>query len=120
MIEYKVLNPEAEELEKVIEKQGHTHEFSVKAVRDQLVDLEKQMKESVAQIILEDSKVSNYKEHYPVINDLTEEQINAVRMYYDAMLIKVAHEKKLDKLKEIDEEVKAEMVEIEKQTGVKI
>lgn len=120
MIEYKVLNPEVEEVEKVIEKQGHTHEFSVKAVRDQLTDLEKQMKESVAQIILEDAKISNYKEHYPVIKDLTEEQVNAVRMYYDAMLVKVAHEKKLERLKEVDQEVKTEIVEIEKQTGVKI
>lgn len=120
MIEYKLKNPEAPKNEQIVEKTGHTYEFIFSAVPTQLDQLERLQKEAVAQIVLEEVKIKNYIDHYPTIEKLTPEEVNATRMFCESMMVKVASQKKLDQCKELEKELRDELIEIEKQTGVKL
>ena len=105
MIEYKLKNPEAPKNEQIVEKTGHTYEFIFSAVPTQLDQLERLQKEAVAQIVLEEVKIKNYTDHYPAIEKLTPEEVNATRMFCESMMVKVASQKKLDQCKELEKEL---------------
>lgn len=119
-ITYKLIKNGEKPEEIEIEKSGSVHSFTLATVREQLAQIEKQTKELVAQKELEDAKMVNYKSFHPIIETLSEEQINAVGLYYEAFKISKYCANKIANMKKAVEDFEIEKVEIEKQTGVKI
>lgn len=120
MIEYKIKESSEEESKVVIEKVGQVYEFSVGQVRQNLEELKKKRKEFEGQREIENAKMFNIREHNPVLNDLSEAQIHAVHMYFEAFAIAKVCEKQIAEHNEVIGEIEGELVEIKNQIGITI
>lgn len=69
----------------VVEKHGLTAFITLKECEDTLAQYNRDQKELVGQKIIEDAKAQNIQHHNPWLNDLSEQQLHAAYMYFEAM-----------------------------------
>lgn len=105
----KELNKE-DPMDSVIEKTGHTVEFSMSNVRENEAAVEKAVKELTAQKNLEDAKMRNIEEHYPFVQGLTDFELSTASLYWESRQLAKAC---ATKLVELEQQRSQDMVEIE-------
>ena len=64
--------------------------------------------------------MSNVKANHDIVHDLTDEQMTAVSLYFEAKVLKKKCEDKLEEVIQAQKEYDEELVEIKKQTGLSI
>lgn len=117
MITYSIKPASEEGGEDVIVKTGQSHEFKMSEVKAHLDKLAKFEKELEAQVKLEEAKMINVYDHHDTVHNLTDEQMNAVSVYYAAKTLKKTCEDKLKEVIKAKTEYYDEIKDIEAQTG---
>lgn len=120
MITYKIKERALDPLDSLITKTGADIEFSLRAVENDIAYLQKNKREMISQMALEEAKMKNVVRTHPHIEKMTEEDRIACYIYQQAYAFcKVAE----NKIKQIDEQVRdyeAEKEEIKNQTGLAV
>lgn len=119
-MEYKVKQTSEDESAVIIEKSGQVSEFTVADVRSNRKDLEKTLKQIKGQKELEDAKVTNIKEHNPFVLDMSEKDLHAAYMYWEAYAISKVCEKKIKEIEDALTKGEQEIKDIKEQTGIEI
>lgn len=118
MITYSIKPATEEGGEDVIVKTGQDHEFKMSDVKAHMEKLDKLQRELEGQIKLEEAKMVNVFDRHDAVHNLTDEQMNAISVYYEAKKLKTKCEAKLKEVEEAKIEYQDELVEIKDQIGV--
>lgn len=110
--------PEGEEA--TIVKTGHVHEFKLSEVNSNLIQIEKTIKETTAQMQLSGAEMTNIESHHPFVKDFSDKELYTISLYYASKKLKDTCEDKLKTFVEYAESEKEALIEIEKQTGLKL
>lgn len=81
---YRLLQPNADPKQAVIEKAGITASFTIGEVEMLQARNAKSKLEAEGQIKLEKAKMANIERHHPIVKKLTGEQLTAAAIYKDA------------------------------------
>ncbi len=119
MITYKVKEIALEPKDSLIVKVGGEVEFSIRAVDNDIIYLEKQKKELVAQMGIEEAKKINILGTHPHIENMSEEDRIACYLYQQSFAFCKVGAGKLEEIENQLKEYASEKAEIEKQTGIK-
>lgn len=117
MIKYKIVE-EGEDV--LIEKSGHTLEFTASSVKQNEKKFEKEITQLNAQLMLEEAKMINVTNNHEFVKDLTDEQKHTVHLYWEASLLAKQCLEAINARKEALAEYEEVRKEVKKQTGVKI
>jgi hypothetical protein len=117
MITYSIQPSTEEGGEDVIVKTGQSHKFKMSDVKAHLDKLAKFEKELEAQIKLEEAKMINVYDRHDSVHNLTDEQMNAISVYYAAKSLRKNCEDKLKEVINAKTEYYDEIKDIEAQTG---
>lgn len=112
MFEYKISEEDKAKgitRDSIIEKRGHVIRFSLNQLEANHAQLAKTRKEIDAQMQYERAKIANIESFHPFVKELTEEQLSTVDIYSTAKNIE---KQCVEKLKEIDDYVSNDTVEI--------
>lgn len=114
MITYKAIKKKGE---KIIEKHGEVHEFTLSSVHEHLTKLEQKHTELKAQAELSGAEMTNIETYHPFIKKMSEKDIHTARMYYESSAMKKACELKMKEIKVVVKEYKQAIKDIKDQTG---
>lgn len=118
MYTYTIVEKKDNDLETVIEKGNLTTRFTLQDVKDHLEFTEKTLKQTKAQIEIEDTQNAMAEEIIPILKDIPDDKWNLVMMYANR---KVARQPALDIISTAEETIKSytEQVKIiEEQLGL--
>lgn len=117
---YTVIQTEEDPLNCTILKEGITADFTIKEVRDNIIELEKKKTEIEAATKIEEAKIVNILRDMPEIEKIDE---NLMKVYYIYQKSKSFVAGAREKLAEIDDataEMRADLQEITEQTGLNL
>ena len=99
----------------IIEKTGHKIHFSLREIEHVKAQNDKKRTEIDAKTKVEKAKLVNIARNNEFIKNLSEEQMNAVYMYYEAQQFITMAEEKLKEFDDNAKELEAEIKDIKKQ-----
>lgn len=102
------------------ESTGAAHTFTSEQLKQTKVAIEKKKTEIVAQTGFEKAKMDNVTLNHPHVLELTDEQANAVSVYYQSKLKYEECLKMEAEIKEAEEKFNADLVSIKEQTGFEL
>lgn len=117
MITYSIKPPEAEGQEEKVVKVGHPYEFTATQVRDNMLNLNKTIKELAAKAEYEKAVLLNIEHHHPAVLNLPPETVAACKLYLESKLMLEKVQAALTATEETVAKHMAEIAEIAKQTG---
>ena len=122
MIEYKVTeNPEVTELmDKEIVKTGGEVKFTLRQIENDKIYLNKKKTEIEAECRIREATKSNITRTHPHIEKMTEEDLTAAYLYREATGFLSESAKNLKNIQKGLDEYAEDIIEIEKQTGLKV
>lgn len=106
--------------EDVIKKSDFSIKIKIEDIKKHYQKLGKRVKELEAQILLEEGKIKNYKEHNPIIEKTKEKDRNAIAMHHVSFLKDKRYKEELENTKKSIKIYKKEVEEINRQTKAKI
>ena len=118
MITYTIKESNEDIKKAVIEKTGHTAEFTLSLVEENEASILKTLKELGGVIDNRKAIMTNIEEHHDFVKELTEEQRNTVLMHRTAEMELQQYETKRDEVQKILDDSKVEVQEIKKQLNI--
>lgn len=120
MIQYKIYKKNKEAKEVVIEKSGTTTQFTINDIEKHEAYLARSLKEVEGQLGIEEAKATNILNNNVFLMKLSEEEIHATHMYFEAMAFSSTAKPKIKEIKEQIKSYKKEKEEIIKQTQLDV
>tara|TARA_R110000796_G_scaffold251827_1_gene384139 strand:- start:271 stop:633 length:363 start_codon:yes stop_codon:yes gene_type:complete len=120
MITYKVEKKGDEHVDTTFSKTGHSHEFTVSEILQHELQLEKEIKQATAQKELEEAKMTNIAEHNTELVNMSDEDMHAVFMYWDAKILADECEAAIKAREEAAAEYAEVKASIKEQTGIDV
>ena len=120
MIQYKIYKKNKDSKETLIEKSGITAQFTISDIERHEEYLVKSLKEIEGQLTLEDAKATNILNNNIFLMKLSEKEIHASHLYFEAMAFSVTAKPKIKEIKEQIKSYKKEKEEIIKQTQLDV
>jgi len=120
MIQYKIYKKNKDAKEVVIEKSGITAQFTINEIEKHESYLARTLKEIEGQLMLEDAKATNILNNNTFLMKMSEEDIHAAHMYFEAMAFSVTAKPKIKEIKDQIKSYKKEKEEIIKQTQLDV
>lgn len=105
---YKIIEPNEDWKQSVIEKDGITAKFTIQNFEDNIERMTKTIKEIRAKFNHEQVVVNNIEEHHPWVKDLSEQDLYTAWMYQEAKEVVKQYE---PRLKEFEDALQTEVQE---------
>jgi DNA-binding transcriptional MerR regulator len=115
---YKIVSQEEGKI--LIEKSEFTHQFEAAEVIKHLTEMERKLKELKAQSDLENATLVNIESFHPFVKELSEQDLNTAKMYWESKLLKRSCDTKVEEIDALIAEYKQAISDIKEQTGLDI